>query len=122
MPPSPSRQRAERSGRRAETLAAWLLRLKLYAICEERYRTPVGEIDLIARRGHLLVFVEVKARSSRDYEREAHEAVNRRRLSRAALYYLSRNPALAGCDTRFDMIFLAPFAWPRHVVNAFDAL
>ena len=68
----PRRRKAERRGRRAELIAAWYLRLKLYRVLARRYRTPVGEIDLIVRRGRTIVFVEVKHRPS---EAEALEAV-----------------------------------------------
>ncbi|AKR57613.1 UPF0102 protein [Youhaiella tibetensis] len=122
MPPSLSRQRAERAGRRAEFWAAWFLRLKLYSIRAQRYRTPVGEIDLVASRFGVTVFVEVKARARRGHELEALEAVDQRRISRAADYFLTRHPALADSPLRFDVVFLAPFMWPRHLVNAFDAL
>jgi putative endonuclease len=129
MPPSPSRpgnraatpfrKFAEGSGRRGETLAALFLNLKGYRIVARRVKTPVGEIDLIARRGRLTVFVEVKARSFSHQEAEALMAVNHRRITRAAQLWLSRRPELADADLRFDVIFLAPFAWPRHIVNAF---
>ncbi|RYE78606.1 MAG: YraN family protein [Hyphomicrobiales bacterium] len=131
MPPSPSkprnsqpdklRQGAEIYGRRGETLAAWFLRLKGYRILETRYRTPIGEIDLIARRFGTTVFVEVKSRRTRDLERDALLAVNQARIIRAAQYYVSRHPALVARPLRFDVIFLAPRMWPRHVMNAFDA-
>jgi len=127
MPPSPSkpknnlRQGAEIYGRRAETLAAWLLRLKGYRILETRYKTPVGEIDLIARRFGVTVFVEVKSRSRRELERDALLAVNERRIIRASEYYVTRHPQLVARPQRFDVIFLAPRMWPRHVMNAFQA-
>ncbi|QMV00060.1 YraN family protein [Devosia sp. D6-9] len=120
MPPSLSRQRAERAGRRAEALAAWFLRLKLYSIRARRFRTPVGEIDLVASRFGVTVFVEVKSRGGNAHELEAFEAVDQRRIARAAEYYLVRNPGLADSPLRFDVIFLAPRSWPRHVVNAFQ--
>lgn len=127
MPRSPARnsaerRRAERHGRRAEALAALFLRLKLYSIRERRYKTPVGEIDLIASRFGTTVFVEVKARSGRSSEAAALQAVGTSRIARAAEYYLARHPALADTPLRFDVIFVAPRAWPRHVTNAFDAL
>jgi putative endonuclease len=127
MPRSPARnsaerRRAERRGRRAEALAALFLRLKLYSIREKRYKTPVGEIDLIASRFGTTVFVEVKARSIRGSEAAALQAVGTSRITRAAQYYLARHPALADTPLRFDVIFVAPRAWPRHVTNAFDAL
>lgn len=129
MPPSPSRPNnspgtqfrkfAEGSGRRGETVAALYLNLKGYRIVARRVKTPVGEIDLIARRGRVTVFVEVKARSFSHQEGEALAAVNYRRITRAAQLWLARRPELADGDLRFDVIFLAPFAWPRHIVNAF---
>lgn len=127
MPPSPSRPKsrarlkAYHGGHRGEALAAWLLRLKLYRIIGRRYKTPVGEIDLIASRFGTTVFVEVKARSKAASEGETLEAINRARITRAAQYWLAHHPAKAGTDLRFDVIFLAPRRWPRHVINAFDA-
>ena len=127
MPPSGSKPKSKtriaayRDGHRGEMLAAWLLRLKLYRIIGRRYKTPVGEIDLIATRFGTTVFVEVKARSKPVVEAEALQAVNRSRITRAAQYWLARHPAKAGTNLRFDVIFLAPGRWPRHVINAFDA-
>jgi putative endonuclease len=127
MPPSPSkprnsaRLRAETFGRRGEALAAWYLRSKFYRIVARRLKTPLGEIDLIASRAGVIVFVEVKARQHREDELDALLHVNRRRLVGAAQYYLMRNPRLAEQPMRFDVIFLAPMSWPRHVKNAFDA-
>ena len=131
MPPSPSRpgnspstqfrKFAEGSGRRGEALAALYLTLKGYRILARRVRTPVGEIDLIARRRGVVVFVEVKARSFSHQEAEALAAVNHRRIIRAAQLWLGRRPELADQEQRVDVIFLAPFAWPRHIVNAFSA-
>jgi putative endonuclease len=112
---------AELFGRRSETLAAWFLRLKGYRIIASRVKTPVGEIDLIARRFGTTAFIEVKARQTRAEHATALEAVNTNRISRAAQYYVSRHPALAETPLRFDVIFLAPGTWPRHVRGAFDA-
>lgn len=119
--PSSVRLGAELFGRRGETLAAWYLRLKGYRIVATRVKTPVGEIDLVARRFGLTAFIEVKARQSRAEEATALTAVNTSRISRAAQYYVARHPALAETPLRFDVIFLAPMAWPRHVKGAFDA-
>lgn len=133
-PPSPSSRRnsrnhqtrgsrlgAEHFGRRGEDIAAWYLRLKGYRIIDKRVKTPGGEIDLVARRFGITAFVEVKSRMSRNEIGVALEAVNTRRIARAAEHYVSRHPALAGTDLRFDVIFLAPLMWPRHVKNAFQA-
>jgi putative endonuclease len=120
-PKSPDRLAAETLGRSGEDLAAWFLRLKLYRIRGRRVKTPVGEIDLVAERFGTTVFVEVKSRRATAGEGEALSAVNRQRIVRAAEYYIARHPHLAAASLRFDVIFLAPFTWPRHVVNAFDA-
>jgi putative endonuclease len=127
MPPSPLKTRTEqrlaahRGGHRGEALAALLLQLKLYRIVARRYKTPVGEIDLIAERFGTTVFVEVKSRADSSGEAEALEAVNTTRITSAAQYWLAKHPAKAETTCRFDVIFLAPHRWPRHVVNAFDA-
>jgi putative endonuclease len=127
MPPSPSnpkssaRLQAELFGRRGEDLAAWFLRAKLYRIVGKRVRTPLGELDLVATRFGVTVFVEVKSRRGAGGEYEALLAVNRSRILRAAQHYISRHPAIAETPMRFDVIFLAPFKWPRHVMDAFDA-
>ena len=111
----------ESAGRRGEAWASLFLMLKLYRIVARRVKTPVGEIDLIASRGETIVFVEVKARSFSHQEADALGAVNRRRIVHAAQFWQTRHPALAERPMRFNVIFLAPFAWPRHIVNAFDA-
>lgn len=127
MPPSPSRMpsekriRAHRGGHRAEALAAFYLQCKLYKIRARRFKTPIGEIDLIAEKAGTLVFVEVKLRGSRDDEATALETVNQSRISRAASFWLARNPSEASKDCRFDVIFLAPGRWPRHLKDAFSA-
>lgn len=119
--PAPARLAAERQGRRGELLAAWLLRAKLYRIVERRFKTPVGEIDLIASRFGTTVFVEVKTRAHAEATAEAFAKVNTRRLVRAAQYYLARHPRLTDTPLRFDVILLAPNTPPRHLKNAFQA-
>jgi putative endonuclease len=122
-PKSPERLTAEIFGRRSEMLAAWYLRLKGFRILAARYRTPVGEIDLVAERGRVTAFVEVKARGRHAGEGDALLSVNRRRIIRAAEFYLSRHQRAndPSRTLRFDVIFLAPWQWPRHVTDAFDA-
>jgi len=112
------REEAEKRGRRAETLAVWYLRLKGYRILSRRYRTPVGEVDLIARRGSLLAFIEVKARTSHS---EAAHSISRRqqqRIGRAAEHFLAAHSALQDHDIRFDAILVAPRSWPHHLKGA----
>lgn len=117
---SARRRRAYRRGLRAEWVAAWLLRLKGFRILAARHRTPAGEIDLVARRGRLLVFAEVKAR---DDEKAGHDAVtsrSRERIARAAAIYVSRNAALRDLEQRFDLVVIAPGRLPVHLPNAFS--
>jgi putative endonuclease len=108
---------AERAGRRAELVAAWWLRLKGFHIIARRYATPVGEIDLIARRGKLLVFVEVKRRRDAALAAEAVLPRQRQRIIRAAELFLQRRPQLLG-ECRFDLIAVSPWRWPTHLPDA----
>jgi putative endonuclease len=114
---SDQRRTAESAGRRGERLAAWWLRLKGWRILDHRVRTPAGEVDLIAQKGKLIAFVEVKARSS---AAELDFAIDQRRLARvaAAAELLMPHYATAGEDIRVDVILLAPGAAPRHIENA----
>ena len=126
-PPSPSKPKNsvrrfhEAAGRRGELWAALFLALKFYRIIGRRVKTPVGELDLVAERFGMVVFVEVKSRGFSHQEAEALFAVNQRRIVNAARFWLSRHPDRVDSPMRFDVIFLAPFAWPRHIVAAFDA-
>ncbi|MDE2618993.1 MAG: YraN family protein [Sphingomonadales bacterium] len=108
---------AERDGRRGEALAAWYLRLTGWRILAQRARTPRGEVDLIARRGRVLAFVEVKWRRS---AAELGLAIDRRRLTRvcAAAEVLAPRYLRPGDSVRIDAILLAPRHWPRHIANA----
>lgn len=112
-----ARQVAEARGRRGERLAAWYLRLKGWKILATRVRTPVGEIDLVARRGALVAFVEVKVRAS---AAELDFAIDERRLARvaAAAEMLAADHAGPGDDIRIDVILIAPGARLRHIENA----
>lgn len=110
---------AERRGRRGEMLAAWYLRLKGWRIVAQRLKTPRGEVDLIARRGRTVAFVEVKWRASAG---ELGLAIDERRLRRvaAAANALAPRHARDGDDLRIDVVLLAPGRWPRHIVNAWQ--
>jgi len=111
-----NRKSAERGGRRAERIAAWWLRLKGWRILAVRARTPVGEVDLVARRGRTLAFIEVKARAG---EAEAALALDEWRLRRVARAAEALAPryARAGDDIRIDAMFLVPRRLPRHLAN-----
>jgi len=112
------RRAAERRGHHAETLCCWWLRLKGYRVLVRRVRTPMGEIDILARRGSVLAIVEVKARRSRDLAVQSLSPRQRHRLGRAARWVLSGRPDLAGLDVRFDAMLVSPWRLPRHVVGA----
>lgn len=114
-----SRIRAYRRGVFAETVAAALYRLKGYRIVARRYKSPVGEIDLVALRGKRLVFVEVKRRKTREDAAWTLPTRQRRRIVRAAQYWLSSHPDYVGYDIAFDVVLNAPWAWPRVIENAF---
>lgn len=113
-----ARRRAYARGRRAESLAAWWLRLHGYRILARGFRVPVGEIDLVARRGGILAFVEVKRRSNQEAAGEAVSPRNRRRVRRAAELFLQRHPELNGLQPRFDALLLAPRRLPLHLKDA----
>lgn len=113
------RRRAYRLGLSAETLAAWLLRLKGFRILDRRFRSGAGEVDLVARRGRLLVFVEVKARDDLSAALDALDDRSARRIAAAAEIWVARRPALAGLDQRFDAVLVAPRRLPHHMIDAF---
>jgi putative endonuclease len=114
------RVKAYRSGLFAETVTALLLRLKGYAIVARRYKTPVGEIDLVALKGKRLAFIEVKRRKTQEDAAWTLPAKQRRRIIRAAQYWLAGHPDYAGHDIAFDDVVLAaPWAWPRYIADAF---
>jgi putative endonuclease len=120
-PASPARVAAFRTGLSAESRAAAYLMAKGYRILAKRFRTPYGEIDLVARRRSLVAFIEVKARASLD---EAAYAVTPRQQARiiaAAQGWLVAHPEHAEFDLRFDVILIAPRHLPRHLLAAFDA-
>lgn len=119
--PSPERRQRYRRGLAAERLAAWLLVAKGYRILARRYRTPVGEIDIIARRGRSVAFVEVKRRGSLDDATRSITPASQRRQTRAAKIWLQRHPRYSVFNLRFDVVLLAPRRWPRHLVDAFPA-
>jgi len=106
-------------GLQAEKWASWYLRIKGYRILAMRYKTPVGEIDIVAKRGGVVVFVEVKQRAGLQAAAEAIHAQNQQRVRRAAELYLQKYPRYTGCNVRFDAVMLAPYQWPRHLENAF---
>lgn len=111
------RRAAETRGREGEARAALYLRAKGWQIVDRRVRTPAGEVDLVARRGSLIAFIEVKTRAT---TAELDFAIDEPRLARvaAAAEILAPRYAGPGDDIRIDVILIAPRAWPRHIENA----
>ena len=118
---SPERVAAFRTGVSAESRAAALLIAKGYRILARRFRTPYGEIDLVARRRNLVAFVEVKARASLDDAAYAVTPRQQQRIVNAAQAWLMAHPEHAEFDLRFDAVLIAPRSLPRHLLAAFDA-
>jgi len=116
---SERRARAEQRGRRGETLAAWYLRLKGWRIVARRVKTPRGEIDLIARRGRTVAFIEVKWRASAQERDHAIDAYRLRRVG-AAAEAVAHRYARPNEVQRIDVLLLAPGRFPRHIVNAWQ--
>ncbi len=111
-----ARRRADARGRRAETIAAWWLRLKGYSILARRVATPVGEIDLVAVRAGTLVFVEVKARAHLDQALLALNPAALRRVSRAARLLAGQYAArVRPVAVRIDAVLVVPRHWPHHI-------
>jgi len=114
------RRKAERRGRRSELLASLLLIAKGYRILGRRVRTPLGELDLVARSpSGLVCFVEVKARETLSDAVLALMPRQRQRIVRAAEMFLARNPRLKPTGVRFDTITVANGLWLRHFPDAF---
>jgi len=116
----PARLKAYRKGHRGEWLAAAALLLKGYRIVARRHRTRLGEIDLIARRGHLVLIVEVKVRRNLAEAMEAIGGASERRIEAAADLWLARQPDFGQLSVRFDMVAVLPGRWPVHVPGIFQ--
>lgn len=113
------RQRAEKGGRRAESLAALWLRLKGWRILGRRVRTPVGEIDLVARRGRTVIFVEVKARATAEASALALDEYRLRRVA-AAAEAVAHRYARPGDTLRVDAVFITPRQLPKHLAHVWQ--
>lgn len=118
MTAAPAKLRAVRFGRRAEWLAAWYMRLKGFRVIARDVRMPAGEIDLVLRRGRLLVLLEIKGRGAAERIEEAIGERQWRRIAAAAEQFCARRPAYAEFDRRFDALFLARGRWPLHRADA----
>ena len=112
------RRRAFKRGIWAEYLCAFALLLKGYSILAMRYKTKVGEVDIVAKHKGALVFIEVKARASLAQGLEAVTSGAQQRITSAASLYVQKHPAYAGLSMRFDVMVWHKI-WPHHLVNAF---
>ena len=119
--PAPKRVAAFQTGLSAESRATALLLAKGYRILARRFRTPHGEIDIVARKRNLIAFVEVKARETLDEAAYAVTPKQQARITNAAQGWLMAHPEHAEFDMRFDVVLIAPRHLPRHLLAAFDA-
>ena len=118
---TPARVAAFRTGLSAESSAAAFLIAKGYRILARRFRTPFGEIDIVAKRRYLIAFIEVKARASLDDAAYAVTPRQQQRIIDAAQAWLMAHPEHAEFELRFDVMLIAPRRLPRHLLAAFDA-
>ena len=119
--PDPARAAAFRQGLSAEGRAALLLMAKGFRVVARRFKTPVGELDIVARRRQILLFVEVKARARHDEAAEAITVRQQKRIVAAAQYWLASHPDDCAKHIRFDVVLVSPGRFPRHIAGAFDA-
>jgi putative endonuclease len=110
--------KSRRRGYWAEALAVGYLRLKGYRILERNWRSKLGEIDILVRKGGVLVLVEVKTRADVGLARGAVLPQQRHRLLRALSHYLKTRPELAALDLRCDLVALGRLGWPIHLKDA----
>ena len=110
------RELAEKRGRRGEMVAAWWLRLQGWRIVGQRLKTLWGEVDLVARRGSTIAFIEVKTRVSDADLATAIDGWRLRRVAAAAEQLLPRY-AKGAENMRIDVILVAPWRLPHHLVN-----
>jgi putative endonuclease len=115
---SESRRAALKLGWRAEQLAVFALRLKGYRILDVRFLAKGGEIDIVARRGTTIAFVEVKSRKSLLTAMTAIDPAKHRRMSRAVKFWLTAHPWAAPLTLRGDAIYVVPWHWPHHITAA----
>jgi len=117
---SDAKRAARAFGLRAETLATLWLRAQWFRILDRNYRVQGGEIDIVAQRGHLIVFVEVKARADLETAALAITPQKQRRIQRAVHHWLARHPRSTGCALRADAILIAPGQLPRRIAGVFE--
>lgn len=113
------RQKAFRRGIVSEYVACFYLLFKGYRILALRYKTRHGEIDIIARKGDLTIFVEVKARATVDDAVNAVSAHAAHRIRAASDHWLSHQADSAALSQRYDIVAVRPWSLPVHLQDAF---
>jgi len=119
--PRPERQVAFTLGLSAESRALAFLIAKGFRVLARRWKSPLGEIDIVARRRHLLIFVEVKARDNFDEATESVNARRQRRIATAVEIWFATPPDDSARDIHFDAVLVAPGKLPRHIPAAFES-
>ena len=114
-----ARRKRERSGHWSEAVAAIFLIAKGYRVIDRRWKSPLGEIDLIVTRGQRLAFVEVKRRRTVEAAEAAITDHQGDRIRRAADLWLARNARYQNHDICFDAVFVLPRRWPQHIEDGF---
>jgi putative endonuclease len=105
-------------GHGVERRTVWWLRLKGYRVLAINWRSIAGEIDLIARRGAILAFIEVKQRSDPETAILSLAPQQRARLARAAGLFVAQRPELASLTLRFDLVAFGRMGRPVHMKDA----
>jgi putative endonuclease len=122
--PSPRKSEDGRArhgrGRRAELLAMLALIARGYRPVARNLKTPVGEIDLVMRRGQVLAVVEVKTRAHYADAAESILPMQQARIRRATEWLLTQRPDLARLTIRFDAVLVLPRRWPKHLADAYS--
>ena len=107
------------TGQLAEWLCIAQLWLSGWRILAKRWRCPYGEIDIIAKRGHNICFIEVKARQTHEAALSCISATQQQRITSSAALWLAKHPEYSGCDLRFDLMSVTIWPWPKRHKNIF---
>lgn len=115
------KQKTYQQGLLAEQIAALFLLCKGYKVLERRYKTPMGEIDLVVKKGKKIIFVEVKKRKKLDQALYSISPHQQYRIQKTALGFIKKNPHYQDFDLRFDVIYFSKRFWPHHLLNAWTS-
>lgn len=116
--PRKTRAQAEQAGRKAEQFAALALQLKGYVIVARRAKNVRGEVDLIARRGKVLAFIEVKMRQKTSDPATILTPAQMQRIINGATGWAAGRPWTRNCQWRYDFVLVTPWRWPLHLRDA----